>query len=80
MNLLKGDIVYILCIWTTLIQYPRPKYEGIGERHFMTMKFLLMGISMVQCTHFVSKLELHIMSEVLTQNNSLILNSSKDHV
>jgi hypothetical protein len=49
MSMLEGDIVYVLCIWTTLIQYPCPKYEGIGETYFMTIKFLLMGTMYTLC-------------------------------
>jgi hypothetical protein len=36
-----------------------------------------MGVSMVQCTHFVSKLEVHIVSKVVTCQISLILNFLK---
>jgi hypothetical protein len=39
-----------------------------------------MGISMVRCTHLMLKLKIHIISKVLTQKNSLILNSSKNHL
>jgi hypothetical protein len=36
-----------------------------------------MGVSMVLCTHFVSKLKVHI---VVTHKITLILNSSKSHI
>ncbi len=39
-----------------------------------------MGISMVQCTHLMLKLEIHVISKVLTHKISLILNSSKNHI
>jgi hypothetical protein len=39
-----------------------------------------LGISMVQCTHFVSKLEVHIISKVLTHKISPILDSSKVYI
>jgi hypothetical protein len=39
-----------------------------------------MGISMVQCTNLMLKLEIHIISKVLTQKISLILNFSQTHI
>jgi hypothetical protein len=39
-----------------------------------------MGIPMVQCTHLMLKLEIHIISKVLTHKISLILSSSKNHI
>jgi len=41
------------------------------------MWFSTQGISMVWCTHFVSKLELHIILKVLTHKISLVLNFLK---
>jgi hypothetical protein len=38
---------------------------------------LLLGVYMLQCTHFVWKLKLHIISKVATHNISFTLNYSK---
>jgi len=39
-----------------------------------------MGVSMVWCTHFVSKLKVHIVLEVVTCKISLTLNSLRNHI
>jgi hypothetical protein len=35
---------------------------------------------MVTCRHFVSKLEIHIVSKVVTQKNSLTLGFFQNHI
>jgi hypothetical protein len=68
-------VVFQLCL-----NHPRDHYfihvctNNNYNRH--SVKFLLKGISMVWCTHFVSKLEVHVILKVHTHKISFILNSS----
>jgi hypothetical protein len=83
----------VLTIKTTFIPpYKAPTFQAsivvtlylnAQESNFYALSLnvnVQQGVSMVWCTHFTSKLKIHIISKVITYKISFTLNYSRNHI